>query len=123
MSKKVLIVEDDMFSANLLRQILRNGGYDPIIAENGQVGIAELLNDAGITKCLLDLNMPIMDGYEFLQIISKEPGFNKLKIYITSSNSEDVFVRNISNHEINYDLIKGYYEKPFDFNNIIAKLG
>ncbi len=120
MSKKVLIVEDDMFSANLLRQILRNGRYDPIIAENGQVGIAELLNDVGITKCLLDLNMPIMDGYEFLQIISKEPGFNKLKIYITSSNSEEVFVRNISNHEINYDLIKGYYEKPFDFNNIIA---
>jgi two-component system, chemotaxis family, chemotaxis protein CheY len=122
MTNKVLIIEDDIFSAKLLQQILRNSGYDTIIAENGQIGIDELLKDDGISACMLDLNMPVMDGYEFLNEISKDTTFDKLNIYITSCNSEEVFVRNISDQKINIGLIKGYFEKPFDFSNIIAKL-
>ncbi len=70
MSKKVLIVEDDLFSANMFKQILHNSGFESIIVENGFLALEELNKDQCISTCLLDLNMPVMDGYEFLKALS-----------------------------------------------------
>jgi CheY-like chemotaxis protein len=70
--KTVLVVEDDPGARELLRCALEKEGWQVVEAANGQAGLDRL---AGIrpSLILLDLMMPVMDGFEFLQELSKRP--------------------------------------------------
>lgn len=63
-SKTVLVVEDDRSILSLVAMVLENEGYRVVTAENGQLGL-----DAAVRHnpdlVLLDMNMPVMDGWEF----------------------------------------------------------
>lgn len=67
MCKTVMVVEDDSSTRTVLAQILSMIGYDVVTAENGRDALERLA--AGCHPCLilLDMMMPVMDGYEFLQ--------------------------------------------------------
>lgn len=122
MDNQILIVEDDFFSANILKKMLSIKGYESVIAENGQLALDELNRNENISICFLDLNMPVMDGYQFLEEISKIHVMDKLSVYITSCNSMEIFSKKISSETVNLELIKGFYQKPFDFNKLISTI-
>lgn len=64
-SKRVLVVEDEPANRDMLRRIVEKAGYQVVEAENGAVGLERAQNDPpGLV--LLDLMMPVMDGFEFL---------------------------------------------------------
>lgn len=73
---KILIVEDIIYNRNLIINMLNNLGYDNIdIAENGQIAI-DMIEKSHIQNqqyniLLLDLRMPIMDGYQVIDIHQK----------------------------------------------------
>ena len=65
--RTVLIVDDDSNSRESLAELLRSQGYVPSEAENGLLAIGHLLACACPPRfILLDLDMPVMDGREFL---------------------------------------------------------
>ena len=66
--KRVLVVEDDRDIREGLQEFLREEGYEVSVAENGQQAI-DMLDETGPAVILLDLMMPIMDGYTFLATI------------------------------------------------------
>lgn len=70
--KTILIVEDDEGIRDALRLMLEFDGYDVETAENGKVGIERL--SAIDTPCLilLDLMMPVMDGWAFAAVLKKD---------------------------------------------------
>jgi CheY-like chemotaxis protein/two-component sensor histidine kinase len=78
--KKVLIVEDDMRSAFSLSEILRENGMKTVNAEDGRKALDILSREPDIDIVLMDIMMPVMDGYETMRKIRVQKGFRKLPI-------------------------------------------
>ena len=79
----ILIAEDDKFIASAYRVKFSNQGWDVVIASNGQE-VIDHLKDHHPDLVLLDLIMPIMDGFEVLEQLHKN-SVNKIPIIVASN--------------------------------------
>ncbi len=68
---RILVVEDDMGSRRLLKEIFASIGAECKFAQNGQEAI-EMLREQIFTVCLMDVHMPVMDGLAATRIIRSE---------------------------------------------------
>lgn len=64
----ILVAEDDKNTAKLMKAILTQDGYEVFSAENGQVAL-DMMDKQHIDLIVLDIMMPVMDGYEFTQTL------------------------------------------------------
>jgi CheY-like chemotaxis protein len=78
--KKVLIVEDDMRTMFAMARMLAGHGVNPIKAENGERALAVLAEQPDVDLVLMDMMMPVLDGYEATQRVRKLPAFSRLPI-------------------------------------------
>jgi len=72
MSKKMLIIEDDVVSRDLLRLVFECDGFHCIEAENGAVGLS-VLESQTFDIIVLDHVMPVMTGLAFLEHWQRHP--------------------------------------------------
>lgn len=79
-SKKILLVDDDMRNTFALSFTLRKKGFQVVIADNGKAAIDKLEAETGIDIVLMDIMMPIMDGYEAMRQIRMQKKFANLPI-------------------------------------------
>jgi CheY-like chemotaxis protein len=79
-NKKILVVDDDMRNVFALTQVLEGSKMKVVMAQNGQKAIEQLNDDDSIDLVLMDIMMPVMDGYEAMQLIRKDKKFKKLPI-------------------------------------------
>ena len=90
MGQVILIIDDDPISCLIHRRFTQKNhiAADPLVFSNGQAALNYLLsfyhheNDYLI---LLDINMPVMNGWEFLQEINKHYSVKNLYVFIVSS--------------------------------------
>ncbi|MEZ5672947.1 MAG: response regulator [Thiotrichaceae bacterium] len=80
----VMVVEDDVVLGEVTAALLKNQGWRVFRAENGQVAL-EHLDEKQPTLILLDLNMPVMDGFEFLERFHKNPRWSKIPVIVLTS--------------------------------------
>lgn len=88
--KQILVVEDNALNREVLSAILEES-YDVLQAQNGQAAL-DLLRKRGeeISLILLDVMMPVMDGYSLLDIIREDPELSLIPVIVTTqSNSEE----------------------------------
>jgi CheY-like chemotaxis protein len=78
--KKVLIVDDDMRNIYSLTNVLEEEGMKCYVAENGKVALEMLGKHDDIDIVLMDVMMPLMDGYEATMAIRKMEKYNKVPI-------------------------------------------
>ncbi len=78
--KKILVVDDDMRNVIALTRVLEEKEIIVRAAENGQVAIDMLANEPDIHLVLMDIMMPVMDGYETIQKIRENPKFRNTPI-------------------------------------------
>jgi PAS domain S-box-containing protein len=78
--KKVLIVEDDMRTMFAMARLLASHGVHPIKAENGERALAVLGENPDTDLVLLDMMMPVMDGYEAARRIRALPELGRVPI-------------------------------------------
>jgi CheY-like chemotaxis protein len=115
----ILLVEDDQIDQmNVKRAFERNKIVNPLyIAENGLEAL-EMLRDGRVPDerrlILLDLNMPKMNGIEFLKSLREDPRLAHTPVVVlTTSNDEQDKVQA-------YDLnVAGYLLKPVTFTNFV----
>jgi PAS domain S-box-containing protein len=69
--KKALVVEDNPLNQKLVLTLLKNEGFDAEVAENGQIAV-DLLKEKTYGIILMDLQMPVLDGYEATRKIRRE---------------------------------------------------
>ncbi len=69
--KRILAVDDEPSMRRLLEISLRQAGYQPVVAENGQAALTILRND-NIDLVVSDLHMPVMDGLKLLEALRAE---------------------------------------------------
>ncbi|MDE7290806.1 MAG: EAL domain-containing protein [Treponemataceae bacterium] len=85
----VLIIEDDEINRGILGTFLQ-GKFNILEAENGKVGLDILdANYDKVSIILLDLLMPVMDGYEFLQRMGNDKRFNAIPVITLTSSTAD----------------------------------
>ena len=69
--RRILVIDDDLAIRVLLQAVLRRMKFDVALAEDGAAGLDKLQHDGGFDLILLDLMMPRLNGYEFIEEISK----------------------------------------------------
>lgn len=84
MSKRILIIEDSEVNRRLMRDVLLYHGFEVIEASNGKKGI-ELALKQRPDLILLDMQMPVMDGFEVLRVIRDNPDLRGIKIITVTS--------------------------------------
>lgn len=88
-NKKILVVEDNPLNRELLSQILESE-YDVLRAGNGQEALEVLKQyGEGISLILLDIVMPVMDGYTFLSIMKADPAYSSIPVIVATQNDAE----------------------------------
>jgi CheY-like chemotaxis protein len=67
--RTILVIDDDVAQRACLAELLARGGYDVVVAADGQAGIELLREGLRPTLIVLDLAMPRMDGWSFLVLL------------------------------------------------------
>jgi CheY-like chemotaxis protein len=112
--KYVLYAEDDIDDRTLLEQIMETmpGPIDLIIMENGQEVLDYLhaLPQSAPYPCfiLLDINMPVMDGYETLKRLKEDPRYHSIAVILYSTADYEQ-----QEHRARQAGAKRYISKPF----------
>ncbi len=117
MSLEVLIVDDDKIIIFLHRIMLEKSelAQSPLSFLNGKEALKYITEDANSNKdylILLDINMPEMNGWEFLDAIKNKPFANRLFVVIVTSSIDS----SDKEQAMKYEHVIDYYEKPIDTN-------
>lgn len=79
---QILVVEDNKNTARLMKAVLKHEGYKVVEAENGEEAL-KVIDQQSIDLILLDVMMPVMDGYEFTEIM-RSTGDNTPILMVTA---------------------------------------
>ncbi|MBI1930533.1 response regulator [Candidatus Poribacteria bacterium] len=83
-SRPVLVVEDDDATREMMRRMLEKAGWTVTEAENGRVALSRVAeNRPGLI--LLDLMMPEMDGFQFVEALRKQEEWRSIPIVIVTA--------------------------------------
>lgn len=84
MSKKILVVEDTEDNRQILRDLLGMAGYELIEAHDGAEGVVKAAEHRP-DLILMDIQMPIMDGYEATRRIKADPDLKAIPVIAVTS--------------------------------------
>ena len=106
---QILLVDDSAMSRMILKEIL-GGDYSILEAENGQECLEKMQAETGnIALVLLDINMPVMDGFEVLKAMNVNHTIEDIPVIMISSDDSDAAIRR------SYELgASDYVTRPFD---------
>ena len=106
---QILLVDDSAMNRMILKEIL-GGDYSILEAENGQECLEKLQTEAeNIALVLLDINMPVMDGFEVLKAMNANHTIEDIPVIMISSDDSDAAIRR------SYELgANDYVNRPFD---------
>jgi CheY-like chemotaxis protein len=79
-NRQVLVVDDDVRNIFALSSILERRGMQVITASTGREAIDKLEATPGVAVVLMDIMMPVMDGFETMRVIRRNPEFTRLPI-------------------------------------------
>ena len=110
----VLIVEDDPDTREMLGKFLELEGFQVETAANGQQALERLEGGIQPRVIVLDLMMPIMDGWEFRRRQVKDDRFAKIPTIVVSAAGRDRMV------QVTADA---YLAKPIDMDELLSRVG
>jgi len=105
---RILIVEDNDASRELLRRILERDGWTAVEAANGRVALMRVAEQQP-DLILLDLMMPEMDGFEFLTELRKNSEWHNIPILVLTAKKIEARDRELLNGYVEQILEKGTY--------------
>ena len=107
--QQILIVDDSQINCEILAEILKDE-YRILEAANGEECINLLKQyGTGIALLLLDINMPVMDGFEVLALMNRKHWIEDIPVIIISSENSASYVRRA------YEMgVSDYISRPFD---------
>jgi two-component system cell cycle response regulator DivK len=88
MSKRILVVEDQEDNMQILRDTLTNAGYEIVEAVNGEEALAAIASGRP-DLILMDIQIPIIDGYEATRRIKADPALRSIPIVAVTSHALD----------------------------------
>jgi two-component system, cell cycle response regulator DivK len=116
MTKRILMVEDTEDNRQIIRDLMESVGYDLIEAEDGAAGVAMAIEHRP-DLILMDIQLPVMDGYEACRRIKADPELRHIPIIAVTSYA-------LSGDETKTKAAgcDGYVAKPFSPRQLLAKM-
>jgi two-component system cell cycle response regulator DivK len=84
MTKRILVVEDQEDNRQILRDLLANSGFEMIEAEDGEQALEQAAKHRP-DLILMDIQLPIMDGYEATRRLKADPELKAIPIIVVTS--------------------------------------
>jgi two-component system chemotaxis response regulator CheY len=112
-----LVIDDSRAVRMLIGNILRDQGFDVHAAGHGQEGLEKLQAYPEIGLVLVDWNMPVMDGFQFLQAVRSQRAWDAVRIVMVTTETEYEQVQRAMSAGANE-----YVMKPFTPEVLVAKL-
>jgi CheY-like chemotaxis protein len=118
----ILLVEDDEVDVmNVRRAFERNNVSNPLYVAGNGLEALEMLRDGTVPRerrlILLDLNMPKMNGIEFLQALRADPELSSAPVVVLTTSNDDQ--DKIDAYNLN---VAGYLLKPVTFSNFCERM-
>jgi len=111
--KRVLEVEDDPDIREMVSELLLSEGYKVVSAEHGQDALEKMEGGFRPDVILLDLMMPVLNGFDVLRVMHRTPRWSSIPVVIVSANQ-------------GHDLVDlgtaAIIRKPFDLNVLLNTL-
>ena len=114
---QALVIDDSRAVRMLIGKILREQGFEVSDAGDGQQGLDKLRENPEIGLVLVDWNMPVMDGLEFIQAVRKVPAWDEVRLVMVTTETESEQVQRAITAGANE-----YVMKPFTPEVLVAKL-
>jgi CheY-like chemotaxis protein len=115
MKKRILAIDDALDILDLVQAVLQQEGYKVVAATDGHSALEQVL----ITEpdlILLDLSMPVMNGYEFLEQFRQRDQQNRpIPIILLTAHK-------LTQNEIERLGVAGYLQKPFRQKELLNKI-
>jgi two-component system, cell cycle response regulator DivK len=115
-SKRILVVEDQEDNRQILRDLLGNAGYELIEAENGEEALAAVARQRP-DLILMDIQLPVMDGYEATRRIRTNPDLKSVPIIAVTS-----YALAGDEGKALAAGCDGYVSKPYSPRELLAKV-
>jgi hypothetical protein len=113
---RVLVAEDDPINQRLMRMMLERMGYLSATASDGRE-VLDVLKREHFDVLLLDMRMPVMDGYEVLESLRKRELLPSLQVIAITAGAEEGEEQRILQAGCD-----GYLAKPVDQEKLAAQL-
>ncbi|NIR31000.1 MAG: response regulator [Gammaproteobacteria bacterium] len=115
--RKILLVEDDIMSRDLLARRLRSRGFEVVIAGDGERAL-ELARESGPNLIVMDMSLPVKDGWNTVRELKSRDGTKHIPIialtgYNRIGDREQALQAGCTEFE----------SKPVSFKRLIAKIG
>lgn len=114
-SGEVMLVEDDLAIRETLRELLEDEGYRVESAGNGREALDRLRSGHPPRLILLDLMMPVMDGWEFRRAQRGDPALSDIPVVVLSADHPLA-------DKVSGMAVAGYLAKPFELDALLATI-
>jgi CheY-like chemotaxis protein len=116
--KRILIVDDETDVTEVLVKKLKASGYETKVASNGQVAVS-LAHQNPYDLILMDIVMPVMDGYQACQELKKDEKTSGIPILLVTTKELDP--QGVAQRKEDLE-VAGYVAKPASFEVLLAKI-
>ena len=112
--KTILLVEDDLDIRDVVQEVLEEQGHDVVPARTGRQALEFLALDSHSPPdvVILDLMMPIMTGWQVLEVIRRSPHLADVPVVVVTAATQD---RPLG--------VQAFLRKPFDVGDLLDTLG
>jgi len=116
-SKTILLIEDERDISLLAQYTLESAGYRVLAASNGREGLELVKNNGVIRLIILDIMMPVMDGYQVLDRLKSDPAVKEIPVLVFSAMAQGKDVEKGFEHGA-----AGYITKPFEADRMLREV-
>lgn len=110
----IMIVEDDPDTREMLERFLELEGFEVRTAANGEIALQSLRADSALNVILLDLMMPVMNGWQFRQAQVSDPKLSGIPVVVVTAAG--------AREDIPAIEADGWISKPVDFDRLLATI-
>lgn len=117
MAKKILVIDDEIDLLKMVVVRLKKLGYDVVQAVDGEKGL-EMMRSQIPDLVLLDLRMPIIDGYQVCQSKKSDDTIKNIPVILFTASFSSKFI----SEKVQELGANDYITKPFDAKELLAKI-
>lgn len=112
----ILLVDDSLVVRKYVGSLLQNNGYNVILKNDGVEGLNYLQENKKPDLIISDIEMPNMNGFDFINNLRNNPNYNDTPILVISAHAESHIVL------MENESIQGFIKKPFEDDDLLMQI-